>query len=145
MESYQTRVLGGFDCMVGRRHGILATIAFSSFIRSRWINLTGAQFQFEHANDNEAMQRWCWNCCSITGGSAAEHAAGGEERRDAHEGKEGEREGEGMGGTTCRESQRCTVRRHLKGPRLLRFNKTLRSHCVGSNLKHGEQMNCLVT
>ena len=43
MESYQTRVLGGFDCMVGCRQGILATIAFSSFIRSRWINLTGAQ------------------------------------------------------------------------------------------------------
>ena len=40
-----------------------------------------------------AMQRWRWNCCSITGGSAAEHAAGGDERRDAHEG----REGEGMG------------------------------------------------
>ena len=56
MESYQTRVLGGFDCMVGCRQGILATIAFSSFIRSRWINLTGAQFQFEHANDNEAMR-----------------------------------------------------------------------------------------
>ena len=42
--------------MVGCRQGILATIAFSSFIRSRWINLTGAQFQFEHANDNEAMR-----------------------------------------------------------------------------------------
>ena len=34
-----------------------------------------------------AMQRWCWNCCSITGGSAAEHAAGGGPKKAINSGE----------------------------------------------------------
>ena len=94
-----------------------------------------------------ALIEWVWVAGGVEGGGLRRWGLGGLRGGAGWVvlgGREGG-EGEGMGGTTCRESQRCTVRRHLKGPRLLRFNKTLRSHCVGSNLKHGEQMNCLMT
>ena len=89
MESHQTRVLGGFDCMAGSRYGILATIAFYIIHKIKMNKLGGGTARSNLNTQTSMKQCGIGNCCSITGGSAAEHAAGGDdERRDAHEGRE---------------------------------------------------------